>query len=49
MATVFPKLQTVKDLVRPLNKKCHFRTSFDSQDVKESEKIVKSPRGHFYQ
>ena len=30
MANVFPKLQTVKDLVKPLSRKRRFRTSFDS-------------------
>ena len=45
---VFPKLQNVKDLDRPLSKLCRFRTSFDSQHVKESYTLVKSPRAHFY-
>ena len=31
---VFPKLQTVNDLARPLSKKRCFRTPFDSQHVK---------------
>ena len=41
-ATLFPKLQTVKDFVRPLSKKQGFRTSFDSQHVKGSETLVDS-------
>ena len=47
MAIVFPKLQTVKDLVRPFSKKCSFRTSFDSQHVKQSQTLVKSAWEHF--
>ena len=34
IANVFPKLQTVQILVRPLYEKRCFRTPFDSQDVK---------------
>ena len=36
IANVFPKLQTVKFLVRPFSKNCRFRKSFDSQHVKVS-------------
>ena len=35
-ANVFPKLQTVKDLLWPLSKKRRLRTSFDSQHDKGS-------------
>ena len=48
IANVFPKLQTVKDLVRPLSIKCSFRTSFDSQHSKVSQTVVKSASQHFY-
>ena len=48
IANVFPILRTVKDFVRPLTKKPHFRTSFDSQHVKGSQTIVKSSWEHFY-
>ena len=48
IADVFPKLQTVKDLVRPLSKKRRFRTSFDGQHVKGSQTLVKSAWEHFY-
>ena len=34
IANVFPKLRTVKNLLRPLSKKRGFRTCFDSQRVK---------------
>ena len=34
IANVFPKLKTVKDLVRPLAKKHRFRTPLDNQHVK---------------
>ena len=37
-ANVFPKLETVKILVRPLSKKLRFRTRFDSEHVKASIK-----------
>ena len=37
-ANVFPKLETVKILVRPLSKKQRFRTRFDSEHVKASIK-----------
>ena len=40
--TFFRKMQTAKDLVRPLSKKHLFRTPFDSQHVKGSQTIVKS-------
>ena len=40
---VFPKLQTLKMLVRPLSKKRHLRTRFDSQHIKASQILVKSP------
>ena len=42
MPILFQKLQTVKDLVRPLSKKHRFRTPFDNQHIKTSETIVKS-------
>ena len=42
LATLFPKLQTVKDFVRRLSKKHPFRTPFDSQHVKGSQTPLKS-------
>ena len=42
IANLFPILQTVKDLVRPLSNKRRFRTSFDNQHVKVSETLVKT-------
>ena len=41
IATLFRKLQTNKDLVRPLYKKYHSRTPFDSQHVEGSQNLVK--------
>ena len=41
-ANLFPKLQTVKDLFRPLSKKRRFRTPFHSQHVKGSQTLMKS-------
>ena len=48
IANVFPKLQTVKELLRPLSQKPRFRTRFDSQHVKASQIHPESPWGHFY-
>ena len=42
IANVFPKLQTVNDLVKPLSRKRSFRKSFGSQHVKGSQILVKS-------
>ena len=41
IATLFRKLQTVKDLVRPPSKKHRFRTPFESQYVKVSQILPK--------
>ena len=43
IANVFPKLETVKILLRPLSKKRRFRTRFDSEHVKASQTLAKSP------
>ena len=48
IAYVFPKLQTAKELVRPMSKKRRFRTPLGSQDVKYCQSFVKSARQHFY-
>ena len=48
IANKFPKLQTVKYLVRPLTKKRRFRTSFDSQHVQGSQTFVKSSWKSYY-
>ena len=48
IANVFPKLQTVKHLIKPLSWKRHFRTSFDSQHVNGCQTLVKSAWEHFY-
>ena len=42
IATSFRKLQSVKDLVRPLSKKHRLRTPFDSQHVKGYQILLKS-------
>ena len=46
--TLFRKLQTVKDLVRPFSQKNRFKTSFDSQHVEGSQILLKSPREPFH-
>ena len=48
IANLFSKLQTVKDLVKPLSWKRRFRTSFDRQHVKGCQTLVKSAWEHFY-
>ena len=48
IAHVFPKIDTVKDLVRPLSKKYRFRRFLDSQRVKGSQTLVKFAWEHFY-
>ena len=47
IATLFWKLETVKDLVTPPSKKYRFRTPFDSQHTKGSQTLVKSSGEHF--
>ena len=47
-ANVFPKLQTVKILIRPLCKKRRFKKRFDSQHVKASQILAKSASEQFY-
>ena len=48
IANVFPKLLTVKILVRPLSKKRRFRKRFDRQHVKVSQILAKAPLQHIY-
>ena len=48
IANVFPKLQSVTNFFRPLSKKRCFRTRFDSQHMKASQIVAKSPWEHFY-
>ena len=43
IANVFPKLQSVKNFVTPLCKKCRFGTHLDSRHVKVSGIRAKSP------
>ena len=43
IANIFPKLGTVKILLSPLSKKRRFSTRFDSQHVKASQTVAKSP------
>ena len=48
IANVFPKLMTVKMFVRPLCKKCHLGTHFDSQHVKVLQILAKFQRERFF-
>ena len=43
IANIFPKLETVKNLVRTLSKEQCFKTGFGSQHVKASQILAKSP------
>ena len=47
IANVFPKLQTVKNRFRTLSKRRHFRWCLDSQHVKASQILAKSPWQRF--
>ena len=42
-ANLYPKLQSLKILVRPFSKKRRFRTRFHGQHVKVSQILAKSP------
>ena len=48
IANVFPKLQTVKNLFRTLFKRRRLRAYFDSQPVKASQILAKSPWEHYF-
>ena len=48
IANVCPKLATVQVLVTPLTIQRRLKTSFDSQDVKQFQRLVKSSWEHFY-
>ena len=48
ITNVFPKLKTVKDVLRQISEKHCFRTPFDSQHVKGSQRLMKSAWEHFY-
>ena len=49
IATLFGKLDTVKELVRRLLKKQRLRNPFESQHIKGSQTLVKSALENFYQ
>ena len=48
IANLFPKLETVENLIRTLSKKPRFRTRFDSQHLKVCQILAKSPWELFY-
>ena len=48
IADVFPKLQTPKNVVRSMSKKCRFRGTFEKQHGKRAQTLLKSQRQHFY-
>ena len=49
IANVFPKLKTVKDVLRQISKKTGFKTPFDSLHVQGSQTLVKAARKPFCQ
>ena len=49
IAYIFAKLQTAKDLIRPLSIKRRYRTPFDSEYAKGSQTLLKCARQNFYQ
>ena len=48
IANLFPRLQTVKSLIKPLSQNHRFTKSFDSQKIKGSQTLMKSPGEIFY-
>ena len=48
IASLLRKLQTVKDLFRPLSKKHCLRTPLDNQHVKGSQTPAKGALEHFH-
>ena len=49
IANMFPKLQTVKNFITPLCKKCRFSTRLDNRHVKVSRILAESTLKRFYQ
>ena len=49
IANAFPKLKTVKDVLRQISKKTGFKTPFDSLHVQGSQTLVKAARKPFCQ
>ena len=47
-AHVFWKLQTAKDVVRPMSRKSCFRRPFNKRHDKRSQLLLKSERQHLY-
>ena len=48
IAYIFAKLQTAKDLIRPLSRKWGYRTPFDSEYAKGYQTLLKCARQNFY-
>ena len=48
IADAFPKLRSVKNVVRKMCKKACFKTSFESQNAKRSPQQLESAQQHFY-
>ena len=48
IANVFPKLRTLKDLVRYISKMYHLRVPLDKENGKRAQTLLKSERRHVY-
>ena len=48
IAYVFLKLQTMKDMFRQMFKSPRFRESLESEHLKASQTLMKSPQAHVY-
>ena len=46
IADIFPKLRTLKNVVRQMSKKSRFREAFDYQHCKRAQTLLKSERKH---
>ena len=47
IAYAFPKLRIAKNVIKKISKTPRFRTLFDSQHAKRSQRLLKSARQHF--
>ena len=46
IADIFPKLRTLKNVVRQMSKKSRYREAFDYQHCKRAQTLLKSERKH---
>ena len=48
MAYIFPKLRTAKDVVREMSKKSRFKRTFNNQNGKQSQTLLRFARQHLH-